>query len=442
MSAADFGRVSVAVLLLLLAAHIVGWCVARMRQPRVIGEIVGGIVLGPSLLGLIGSTPSARFHVSADALGFLYQFGLVLLMFSVGCETKGLGAQQDRREVGWLASVGTIVPFVVMLVASPLLPLDRFLGAARNRGALLLVLCVAVSVTSIPVISRIFIDLGIAQTRFARVVLSVAILDDVALLAILAVALAMPRAENISAAQFVGRIAAALGFFILGLTVFRSVTKRLTHAKWNVLARDRALAWVAVVLLAYTSLATSIGVNAVFAGFLAGYALNTEVDPVRRALDSLNEVSLGLFVPIYFGMVGLQLDLPHSFSFGAFIFVLLGACVFKITAVGLGARLAALSWRETWNVAVALNARGGPGIVLASLAMEARIINQEAYTILVLLALVTSSAAGTWLESVIRRGQPLLRDNELGADGDGDSVSAGVQDRAPLTARIDSGHGC
>jgi Kef-type K+ transport system membrane component KefB len=149
MSAAEFGSFSLLLLLLISSAHLVGHFFTRIGQPRVVGEIVAGVLIGPSVLGhLVPELSSAILFgentSDADALqqraviGFLYNLGLLLLMFASGAETKGLFRREDRREVAWLGGLGTGVPFAVALAFAPLLPLDVLMGAANHRAALLL----------------------------------------------------------------------------------------------------------------------------------------------------------------------------------------------------------------------------------------------------------------------------------------------------------------
>jgi Kef-type K+ transport system membrane component KefB len=151
-----------------------------------------------------------------------------------------------------------------------------------------------------------------------------------------------------------------------------------------------------------------LDVSLVFAAFLAGYGAASAKEIFPDAFDSLSTVSFSFFIPVYFVIVGYRLDLQKDFSLAMFGIVLAGACVVKMLSAGLGARLAGFSGLDVWNLAVATNARGGPGIVLASVAYDAGIINAAGYTTLVLLAVVTSQAAGAWLEFVLRKGWPLL----------------------------------
>ncbi len=414
MSEADFGSLALLLFLLIAAAHVLGYLFTRLRQPRVIGEILAGVLLGPSLLGrflpLAGT--GASDHSTDVALGALYHLGLLLLMLLAGAETRRLFGAADRRQTLWLAAIGTAVPFALMLAASPYLPLSALMGTAGQTTALALVLSAAVAVTSIPVISRIFHDLGILRTRFARLVLGAAVLEDLALWAVLAVATALAGSAMASPAQISVRVAATLAYFAAGLTLLPCLIRRLNAHRHNLLLAASPIGYVVAVLLAYAALASVLGVSLVFAAFLAGFAVAGEHERFRGPLDALSRTSYAVFIPVYFAVVGLRLDLSRSLSLTLLIVFLVGSSAIKLASAGLGARLAGFRGLDAINLAIATNARGGPGIVIASVAYDAGIITPAFYTALVLTAVLTSQAAGAWLEHLLRRGVPLLQTAE------------------------------
>ena len=147
-------------------------------------------------------------------------------------------------------------------------------------------------------------------------------------------------------------------------------------------------------------------VNLVFAAFLAGFAVSRK--RLGHALETISQFSFALFIPLYFALVGYSLIFDKSFSLSMLLSFLAGACLLKLVSVALGARLAGFKGLDVVNLAVATNARGGPGIVLASVAYESGIISAAFYTTLVLVAVITSQAAGAWLEFVLHKGWPLL----------------------------------
>ena len=147
----------------------------------------------------------------------------------------------------------------------------------------------------------------------------------------------------------------------------------------------------------------------VFAAFLAGFAVvHKKRKLFAEALDAIGKVSFAFFIPVYFALVGLKLDLIHAFSLRMMAAFLIGSCVIKVLSVSLAARFAGFRGLDLINLALTTNARGGPGIVLASVAFDAGIISPEFYTTLVLVAVVTSQMAGAWLEYVLGRGWALL----------------------------------
>jgi Kef-type K+ transport system membrane component KefB len=418
MSNADFGSFTMFLFLLLAAARLLGYLFARLRQPKVVGEILAGVLLGPSLLGRFAPSVSAAIlplHQGAainapygTVLSFLYNFGLLLLMFASGAETKGLFNREDHRQVAWLGVFGTGIPFIAALCVVSFIPLGLLAGPSAGRLPLMLVISIAVAVTSIPVISKILYDLKILHTRFARLVLGVAVIEDIVLWAVLAVATALAQSGNVPNQTIAVHVGVTLIYFGLGLFLAPKLIARLTRSRWNVLAATSPIAYVVVVLLAYSALASLLDISLVFAAFLAGYAIVADRDFLAQAVASVSEFSFAVFIPIYFAVVGYKLDLSRTFSLSMLIVFLVLSSAVKFASAGLGARLAGFGLRDSTNLAAALNARGGPGIVLASVAFDAGIINAVFYTTLVLVAILTSQAAGTWLAYVLHTGRPLL----------------------------------
>ncbi|HEY6938684.1 MAG TPA: cation:proton antiporter [Terriglobales bacterium] len=413
MTTGEFGSFTLVLLLILAAAHLCGYIFQRLRQPRVVGEIVAGILIGPSFLGHFAPRLSASLFGAAGSgfqavLFFLYNLGLLLLMFHSGAETRNLFGRGDRKETTWLAGVGTGLPFLLGLLAAPWLPLDWLMGPARQHSSLVLVLGIAIAVTSIPVISRIFYDLRILHTRFARLVLGVAVLEDIVLWAVLGIATALAKSGVIPRHEIVNHVAATLVFFVAGLALMPRLLRRINTARWNVLSTASPAGYLVLVLFLYSAVASAFDVSLVFAAFLAGFAVGADQLLSADALASLGRVSFAVFIPIYFAIVGYRLDLGKDFSLSMLALFVVGGCVVKLISAGIGARLARFRGLDVINLALALNARGGPGIVLASVAYDAGIINGAFFTTLVLMAIITSQVAGAWLEYVLRKGWPLL----------------------------------
>lgn len=400
------------VLLLLVGlAQLLGWLFVRMRQPRVVGEILAGVVMGNAVLGRIPAFAHlvAGVEKQGQVLDFVYWMGLLLLMFLAGAETQQLFTRGERREVGWLTVVGTGLPFVLGLAFAPWLIRPSLAGPNGNRISLTIILAVGVAVTSVPVVSKIFADLKILHTRFARLVLGVAVLEDIVLWLALAIATATAGKAALHPRTMSIHLLATVIFFVFGLTLLPRAIKRVNRAEFNVLAKQSPAGYAIAVLLAYCALAGALDVSLVFAAFLAGFAV---VHKKRRifadALDAIGKVAFAFFIPVYFAIVGLKLDLIRGVSLAMILLFVAGTCLVKVLSVSMAGRFAGFRGLDLLNLAITTNARGGPGIVLASVAFDAGIISSKFYTTLVVAAVVTSQIAGAWLEHVLRSGRPLL----------------------------------
>jgi Kef-type K+ transport system membrane component KefB len=413
----DLARLLVALAVLLIAAHGTGSLFARFGQPPAIGEIVGGILLGPTVLAAIA--PDVQHWIfpasgsPAAALGAVYQLGLLLLMFAAGAEMRRLLQRNAVRTVGLTAGFGMVVPFAAGLGLATVLGAREFTGPAGNHTALVLVFGLAIAVTSIPVISRIMHDLNLLSTRFARIVLSVAVTEDIVLYVVLAVAVGL--VQTASSAAFglpavldlhtIARNSAyhtviAVVFLTVAVSFGGRIYQRLAGMRANVLARRSPVAFQLLWMLALSAAALALGVVPLYGAFTAGLAVAVADGSlaVRQDRNALTGISFGFFVPVYFALIGLKLDLLHHFNPLFFAGFLIYGCAAKAASVYLGARLSRESRFMSWSLAVALNARGGPGIVLASTAYATGIVNQTFFVSLVMLSIVTSLLAGSWLE--------------------------------------------
>ncbi|TCK74096.1 cation:proton antiporter [Acidipila rosea] len=417
MTNSELSQVLLLLLLLVGFSQALGWLFVKLRQPKVVGEILAGVVLGNSLLGRFPFF--AHFVESAkhqgNILDFVYWLGLLLLMFLAGAETQQLFSREERREVAWLTIVGTGLPFGLGLLFAPWLIRPSLAGPNGNRIALTIILAVGVAVTSVPVVSKIFADLKILHTRFARLVLGVAVLEDIVLWLALAIATASAGKGLLHPRAMTIHLLLTVAFFILGLTIVPRLIKRINKSRFNVLARHSPTGYAMAVLLAYCVAAGALDISLVFAAFLAGFAVvHKKRKLFSESLDAIGKVSFAFFIPIYFAIVGLKLDLIRGVSLEMMIVFIAGTCIIKVLSVSLAGRFAGFRGLDLINLAITTNARGGPGIVLASVAFDAGIISSKFYTTLVVAAVLTSQVAGTWLDYVLRKGWPLLAPKAAG----------------------------
>src|SRR5437867_10664086 len=443
LSNADITRLLIAIVLLLVAAHGGGQLCVRLRQPRVAGEIIGGLLLGPTLFATVLPQWQEAIFSRGVATGpaLFYQLGLFLLMFCSGAALRAGVRSGERRTAIVIASVGNVVPFAAGILFLVALKPGNLIGPAHNDTAFLLVFGCAIAVTSVPVIAKIMADLGIMGTPFARIVLTVAVFEDIVLFVVISVALGMVQpasAQAFSLPSLLGIkpdtllsivyfVAASAAFFSLPLVLGRAFLQRIAAMRGNLFAWSSPVAFQLLFLLVVTALALFLGVAAYFGAFVAGILAGRLEGVNARAHEAIKSFSFAVFIPIYFAIVGLQLDLLQHFDVVFFVGFLAYACAAKALSSYAGARFSGQPKAAARDLAVALNARGGPAIVLASVAYAARIINESFYVSLVMLALVTPIIARACLAAIPRT----TSREDVPSEDAGEAVSAATASDRP-----------
>ena len=424
LSTTDIAHILIALAALLIAAHGMGSLFARLRQPRAIGEVVGGLLLGPTLFGLVAPSAKSWVFPSTGAVPVVVaavaQLGLLLLMFLTGTEIRTIFSRRERKTITSVFVSGMVLPFMAGIGLLQIIDQERLWGPDGTSTSFLLVFAIAMAVTSIPVISRIMHDLGILDTDFARIVLGVAVLEDIVLYVVLAIAVGyvggttgspfgLPAALGIrggTGTDMAYHVLATVAFLGIGLLLGPGAYRWMGKLKVNLIRRASPLAYQFTFMILATIAGLFLGVEAFFGAFVAGIVVGASSglsgSESSEATLAIKGFSLAFFIPIYFAVIGLGLDLLHGFSVAFFAFFLVTACAVKAASVYVGARAAGEGNASSWNLAVAMNARGGPGIVVASTAFAAGIISEPFYAVLVLLAVVTSLVAGSWLERIPR----------------------------------------
>lgn len=416
ISLSDFelARVFFAIVLLLASAHGFSYFLKRLLGfPKVIGEIIGGIVLGPSLLGYafpkIYSKVFQAFESEGQLISILYWIGLVLLMFLSGFEIQKSITKEDKKLITFLLLGATIIPLGIGWLAPSIIDFSPYIGDRGNLISFTIIVAVAIAVTSIPVISKIFIDLGIIETRFAKIVLATATIEDVILWVALAIATGFASGEMLSASSVISKVLTTLGFFVIALLIMPKLFSYINTSRFNLLIKSSATGYTLFLCFLFAAVASILDVNIIFGAFLAGVVIGmTPNSRITAVKDHVREIGLGFFIPIYFSVVGLKLDLIHNFDFPFFLFFLVFAMTVKMFGTIVASRFARQNLFSSLNFGIAMNTRGGPGIVLATVAFDLSIISETFFSILVLVAIVTSLIAGYWFKFVLSKGWDLL----------------------------------
>lgn len=398
MTDAELSRFFLSLVLLLVGALGGGLVFERLKMPRVIGEIAGGIVLGPSVLGLI--SPEAHkwlfsgFAAQGALLSAFYWFGLVLLMFTAGFKMQAEGAGSSGRIVSALVVGALAIPFAIGYAGAPLFA-DTRLG---DPFAFKLVMGIAFAVTSIPVISRLFLDLNLMNTPFARNIIGAATVQDLILWTLLAVATAVQQGDVTDAAGLGRVVAITLAFVLVSLLFAPTAVRAIRRRAFAKFSEASLTGYTMLLCLVFVAAASLLNVNIVFAALVAGLVMgHFHSRHLAAVKQHIADISIWFFVPIYFALVGLKLDLAHQFDAALTLYFIVASTAIKLVSCTIAARAANADWRRAFDYGVAMNTRGGPGIVLASVAHATGIIDVRMFTALVLASILTSLGTGVWL---------------------------------------------
>lgn len=411
-------RDSLSILLLqlvviIVTTRLVGKLFQKIGQPSVLGEIVAGILLGPSLLGWLAPGLMAFLFppASMETLKLLSQIGVVLFMFVVGMELDVVHLRQRAHTAVMVSHASIIAPF--LLGASLSLLLYRSLAPAETSFTpFALFMGIAMSITAFPVLARILEDRRMSQTQLGSIALTCAAVDDVTAWCILALVIAIAQSGNVTSSFLT--IMLALGFIFLMLFVIKPQLARLlsTVMKGSIESSARnpkgglgLVAGILAFVLACALLTETIGIHALFGAFLAGVVIpSTELRELLK--DKVETFSAAALMPIFFAFTGLrmQISLLNNWQSWAICAVIIAVAVLgKLGASMLMARWTGMNWRDAFSLGALMNTRGLVELVVLNIGYDLGILSDRSFAMLVLMALVTTFMTGPLLSLVRSR---------------------------------------
>ena len=388
----------IALALLLLFAFCFGTLMEKIKGPRVVGEILGGMILGGSCLFILFPVFSEQvffaYPEEGKVLNIFYQLGLIFLMFLSGYNTDIKVDKTNAKTISLVFIGATILPMAGSIPFFGLFK-EHFMGSINNELAYCLVFAIGVAITSIPVISKIFFDMGIMNTKFSNTVLTVSTFQDLCLWILLNVATKIAQSGEIKLVEMIVIVLVTIGIFVVIALISRFIKQ--IKSEWKPVT-FYSLSFVALLLTC--GLLYILGINIMYSAFVVGYLIKavfgTE-ETVKSRMHSLEHIAFSFFIPIYFALVGIQLNVIHDFSLARFL--LFFAIAFGLEFIGTWVLLlfSGLKMSTKLNFAITMNARGGPGIVLATVAYSYNIISLEFFTVLILTTMLSSMIAGYYL---------------------------------------------
>ncbi len=401
------------IIAILLVARIAGWIFIKMGQPSVIGEILAGIILGPSLLGYF-APETYQFLFAAESLGNLYilsQIGLILFMFVIGMELN-LSMLKNKMGTTYVISHASIfIPFFLGLLFAYLV-YEEFAAGQTSFLSFSLFIGISMSITAFPVLARIIQEKGLTRTHLGQISITCAAFDDVTAWCILAVVIAIAKTGSIASSLIT--IVLSIIFILFMLFMVRPFMKKIGKTYSNSEVLNKNMVAFIFLLLTLSAFATQlIGIHALFGAFLAGVIM-PELPKFRKLIiEKIEDVALTLFLPLFFVYTGLRTEiglLNTPYLWGVTLLVIAFAIAGKFVGGAVSARVMGESWRNSLSMGILMNTRGLMEIVVLNIGYEMGILPKPIFVMLVLMALVTTFMT-TPLLSLIHRIFP-ERDSE------------------------------
>ena len=397
-----------ALAVLLGTAKLAGELMQKLGQPSVLGEILAGILLGPTLLGHFRPQIYAALFPSTGAMPIVLEtvttIGVVFFLLTAGLEIDLRSIFRQGKSALLVSFFGVIIPFALGFAAAGAFP--RFLGAEAGASRLIFALFVgtALSISALPVIAKILMDLNLIRTEMGTVVMSSAMFDDLVGWILFSMILGMMNTGSHSLGGVKRTILLVAAFTLLALTVVRWLIDKIlpfiqAHTSWP----GGVLGFIFTLTLAGAAFAEFAGIHAVFGAFITGIAVGESTHLRKRTSEHIHSIVTNVFAPFFFASIGLRTNFVSNFNLGITATVIGVACLGKLLGAGWGAHLGGMDRRTSWGVGLAMNARGAMEMILGLLALQAGLIRETMFVALVVMALFTSLVSAPAIHFLLRR---------------------------------------
>ncbi len=421
--------------ILLGVSRFLGEIARRYRQPMVVGEILAGIILGPTILGhFFPEFQRLIFPLreqTMTALEGLTTMAVVLLLLVAGVEIN-LSALWKQGKTAILVSLfGILLPFGLGYGASYYWPGFLGLEDGADITTFALFFGTALSISALPVIAKTLMDMNLIKSDMGILVVASAAFNDLIGWIIFSVVLSLMGAASSHGTTPGTTIILVLVYTVVSLTVIRVMFHRMLP--WL----EKKTVWPGGVLgfvFAFTLIGAAatqwIGVHAVFGAFLIGVALGDSEHLTERTKDVIHQFTMNIFAPLFFASIGLRINFTEHFDLPLVLIVFTLACTGKILGCTIGARWGGMSTKESWAIGFGMNARGAMEIILGLLALEYNVISPNLFVALVIMALGTTMISGPIMERIIREKKPLKLTNLIKKSAFNGDLSASTRREA------------
>ncbi|MDN3675018.1 cation:proton antiporter [Flavobacterium branchiarum] len=391
------------IITIILVARFFGWVFRKIGQPSVIGEMVAGIVLGPSLIGMYFPEFSATLfpQESLGNLQFLSQIGLILFMFVIGMELDLKVLKNKAHESVVISHASIVIPFALGLTLAYFI-YHTFAPVGVEFASFGLFMGIAMSITAFPVLARIVQERGMQKTKLGTIAITCAAADDITAWCILAVVIAIVKAGSFTSSLYV--IGLAIIYVIVMLKIVRPFLKRVGDLNSTRESLNKPVVAIFFLTLLFSSYASElIGIHALFGAFLAG-AIMPENHKFRNIfIEKVEDVSVIILLPLFFVFTGLRTQIgllndPYLWKVTGVIIAV--AVVGKFFGSAFAAKFVGQSWKDSLAIGALMNTRGLMELVVLNIGYDLGVLSTEIFTMMVIMALVTTFMTGPALDFI------------------------------------------
>ena len=391
------------IIVIIVISRIFGWLFKKMGQPMVIGEIIAGIVLGPSLLGLyLPEVSDFIFPVqSLGNLQVLSQIGLVLFMFVIGMELNVRILKNKAHEAVVISHASIIIPFAAGVGLAYFI-YSSFAPNGVEFSSFGLFLGISMSITAFPVLARIIQERGMQKTRIGAMAITCAAADDITAWCLLAVVIAIVNAGSFVSSLYI--IALAVAYVFLMIKVVRPFLAKMGDLYQSQKASGQSVIAIFFVVLLVSSFMTEIvGIHALFGAFMAGTVMPDNEKFRKMFIEKIEDVALVLLLPIFFVITGLrtQIGLLDSLELWKVTgLIVLVAVLGKFGGSALAAKFVGQNWKDSLTIGTLMNTRGLMELVVLNIGYDLGVLDAEIFAMMVIMALVTTFMTGPMLNVI------------------------------------------
>lgn len=391
------------IITIIIVARFFGWIFRKIGQPTVIGEIIAGIFLGPSLVGMYFPEYSALlFPVeSLGNLQFLSQIGLILFMFVIGMELDLKVLKNKANDAVVISHASIVIPFALGIGLSYFV-YHQFAPAGVEFLSFSLFMGIAMSITAFPVLARIVQERGIHKTKLGTIVITCAAADDITAWCILAAVIAIVKAGSFMSSLYIIMLAA--GYVVMMLFLVKPFLKKVGDLYSSSENLSKPVVAIFLLTLIISSYMTEvIGIHALFGAFMTG-AIMPDITKFRNIfIEKVEDVAVILLLPLFFVFTGLRTEIGlinDAYLWKVTGGIILVAVVGKFLGSALAARFIGQNWRDSLTIGALMNTRGLMELVVLNIGYELGVLSPQIFTMMVIMALVTTFMTGPALDII------------------------------------------